>query len=330
MGDPSVGTAAVNVNYTIDSIVSTLNIAVVITGNYNGNTSPSTDGLITVAVPTPGGLITGGGKLSNSNTAGYVKGSTASVTDFSFYVQYNKSLTNPQGGVEIIVRSYNDRNGIVTPNIHTYKLKSNAISVLSLEIPKAQFTGKANVSEIVNGVEQSIEGNCIMQLNLYDANAAGATPGSVDQLAATIYRKSGGIWYSSNWDGTKTILSNLFEGLLSVSGSGGTTTSASLKTVSTNTAPQDLALEVITDKLTATAYPNPAFTHFSLKLSSNNTRDSITVKVIDAMGKVVELRSNVASGQTIQIGSLYRPGIYFVQMIQGNHTKQLKLIKTSY
>ncbi|WP_460546596.1 MBG domain-containing protein, partial [Hymenobacter frigidus] len=202
-GDITVGTAAANVQYNIGSSTTILNIAVVVTGNYKTVALPE-DKPVTVAIPTPGGLIAGGSTFDEiPATAGYIKG----TSNFAFFVQYNKSLTNPQGRVEMTVFSKYDRNGNLTANTHTYKLKSTAISVLSTTNPTAQFSSKANLSEIVNGVSQSIEGNCSMQLNMYDGKGnLAVTTDKVDRLAITVYRSNGGIWYSSNWDGTKTIL----------------------------------------------------------------------------------------------------------------------------
>jgi hypothetical protein len=66
-------------------------------------------------------IITGGGSFNEVKTAGYIKGKE----DFGFFVQYSKSMKNPQG-VETTVRSYFDRNGVATPEL-PYKLRSNAI-----------------------------------------------------------------------------------------------------------------------------------------------------------------------------------------------------------
>ncbi len=49
--------------------------------------------------------------------------------------------------------------------------------------------------------------------------------------------------------------------------------------------------------------------------------------MFDLSGRTVELLWNITSGQTLQIGRKYRPGMYIVEMIQGNNRKQLKLIK---
>jgi hypothetical protein len=44
-------------------------------------------------------------------------------------------------------------------------------------------------------------------------------------------------------------------------------------------------------------------------------------------GRTVQVIQNLATGQTVQLGSEYRPGIYFVEMLQGNQRKQVKLLK---
>ena len=67
--------------------------------------------------------------------------------------------------------------------------------------------------EIVNGTEVSIEGNDIMQLTLTDVDP---NSGSGDKLAISIQRSKGGLWYSSGWDGTKTVEKPIYSGNVSV------------------------------------------------------------------------------------------------------------------
>ncbi|KUG08110.1 MBG domain-containing protein [Solirubrum puertoriconensis] len=202
-GDMSTGTASANVQYTFSGSAAVIDIAVKVSGNYRSFDDGSKDAPVTLAVPTPGGLIAGGGSFTEAGSAGYIKGSAG----YAFYVQYNKSLKNPQGSVSVTVRSKFDRTGKEDGKLHTYLLKSNAISVLAVNNPKAQFSGKANIKEIVDGVEQSIEGNCNMQLELMDGvGNPVVTPATQDLLAVTIYRANGGVWYSSQWGGTEPVM----------------------------------------------------------------------------------------------------------------------------
>jgi hypothetical protein len=204
--DLSVGSAAATVQYNIGNAnVATLQIGIEVSGNYIVDVkNPQYDKLITIAKPAPGGQIVGAADLDATTAAGFVKG----TSNLSFNVQYNKSMRNPQGNVDIIVLSKLDRNGNTDGSDHMYRIKSNAISTLAVNQPtqsEAQFTSKANISEvnIVTGVEQSIEGNCTMQFDM----KAGLTNGPVgDEVAITVYRAKGGIWYSNNWDGSKTTL----------------------------------------------------------------------------------------------------------------------------
>src|SRR5207249_969999 len=105
------------------------------------------------------------------------------------------SGSNPQGYVQILDRSYYTPNGTLDTVLHTYMLKSTAISVLSVTLGSpttpstAQFSSKANVVEILaNGTEVSIEGNDIMTLTMTDYSLTGSTNRT---LGITIQRSKG-------------------------------------------------------------------------------------------------------------------------------------------
>jgi len=221
-GDTTVGTAAATVQYNIGSAqATTLQIAVIVGGNYSAN-DWTTDAMVTIAVPVPGGMICGGGTMDNATSAGYLKGSAADAACFSFYVQYTKSGSNPQGSVQIFDRSYYKPDGTLDTVLHTYMFKSTSISVLSVTPGSpttnsvAQFTSKANVNEILpNGTQVSIEGNDVMQLTLTDGTPLVPTS-TTRTLGITIQRTKGGTWYSSSWDGTKTIEKQVTTGNVSV------------------------------------------------------------------------------------------------------------------
>ncbi len=78
--------------------------------------------------------------------------------------------------------------------------------------------------------------------------------------------------------------------------------------------------------LTLKAAPNPTNNYFSLIVNSPNTTDKITIRVIDAAGRLVELKTATA-GQTVQIGSSYVHGMYFAQAVQGSERATVKLVK---
>jgi len=46
----------------------------------------------------------------------------------------------------------------------------------------------------------SIDGNATLQVTMHDCGS----PGTSDTIGITVWNKSGGMWFSSNWTGTKT------------------------------------------------------------------------------------------------------------------------------
>jgi hypothetical protein len=77
-----------------------------------------------------------------------------------------------------------------------------------------------------------------------------------------------------------------------------------------------------------TASPNPSPNRFTLKVSSEN-KDRIRLKVTDLTGRIIEVRDNLMPNQIVQIGYGYKPGVYFVQVVQGTRAASMKLIKQS-
>jgi hypothetical protein len=72
--------------------------------------------------------------------------------------------------------------------------------------------------------------------------------------------------------------------------------------------------------------PNPTRNYFNLNIQSNSNQGA-TVLVTDMLGRVVESRNNVSANGTIQLGYEYRPGTYFIKIIQGEEQTTAKLIK---
>jgi len=77
--------------------------------------------------------------------------------------------------------------------------------------------------------------------------------------------------------------------------------------------------------LTAQVVPNPTETYFTLHLQSSSM-ETIFVKIFDMSGRQVETLRETSSG-TFQFGSKLTPGMYIVQITQGDHVKVLRVIK---
>ena len=76
------------------------------------------------------------------------------------------------------------------------------------------------------------------------------------------------------------------------------------------------------------ALSNPASGSFNIQVGSANA-ERITFKVMDMQGKLIEQRQNVQANQNIMFGNAYKPGVYFIEVMQGAERKQLKLVKSN-
>src|SRR5262249_53076881 len=127
-------------------------IGVIVDGYYTRNASADND-VVTVQRASAGS-IGGGGFVVNSGTAGAAvagsyKPDVGAKTNFGLNVKFNKSGTNLQGAVNMILRR------TVGGVLRTYQIKSNAIASLSTSGSssaglKATFTSKANMTDITD------------------------------------------------------------------------------------------------------------------------------------------------------------------------------------
>jgi hypothetical protein len=201
--DSKTGTASCSFTGTVDNSGSTQYTIGIVVGNYYIRNSSEDDSVVTVSLP-GSGFITGGGYLVESASAGQYAATSGTKLNFGFNVKYNKSLTNLQGHVNIIVR----RNGRV------YQIKSTALNSLTVQLgpsqkppSKAQFVAKANIQDITDPLNPiSVAGNANLQMSLTDNGEPGSTGLTPDTIAITVTDgKSGALLFSSNWTGTKTI-----------------------------------------------------------------------------------------------------------------------------
>ncbi|MBI3417946.1 MAG: hypothetical protein HY043_21870, partial [Verrucomicrobia bacterium] len=220
--DKKVGTANALVQFNIGSAsATTYEIAVIVTGAYQFN-NPADDKLLTVAKPIPGGMIVGGGEVSNDNgsggndSSGYLAGDLSPNTQFGFDVEYTKSLTNPQGKLWFFFFSHRQPDGRLDTIQHKYKFTSTAIAVLATTPASgtASFSSKANLVDVTNPASPiSIDGGVQLQVDLFDH---GTSSSGSDTIGVTLYRKGGGVWFALKWNGVKTVQKAIAAGDLSV------------------------------------------------------------------------------------------------------------------
>jgi hypothetical protein len=312
--DIKVGVASAVYNCPISSTEQssggkTLTVYAVVENISTTNTSYYTalsNNPTTITISCPGAdYVTGGGYLLNSASRGTIAGTSGLKTNFGFTMKYNKTGGSPKGQCNIIVRS----NGKI------YQIKANAINTLSIGaktsagVP-AYFNTKANYTDITNPLSPiSLGGNLDLTLKMNDVS----TGGQGDQVSILLQNPvTSELIFSSNWNGTQTVLQNLGGGNVRVRN-----TTAS-KAVTPDDAP-------IVEALTLKAFPNPSSTYFTLNMKSR-INSKVQVKVVDLLGRPVYLTEG-SSNQAYRFGDGFASGSYLLQVTQGDKKQVHKLIK---
>jgi len=205
-GDTTTGTATCSWTANIGTQNSQSFTIGIVAGNYYTRNSPLDNTVVTVSRPLSN-FITGGGYLLMSSSAGLKPGDPGTRNNFGFNVKYNKGMTNLQGSINTILRNGG----------HAYQIKGNSMTSLAVQpLPaggRATFYGKASIQDVtVPASPVSIDGNATLQVTLTDIGE----PGTGDTIGITLWTKTGDLWFTSNWSGTKTVEQTLAGGNLVV------------------------------------------------------------------------------------------------------------------
>lgn len=315
-GDPTVGTATFNWNTTITGDAQLFTIGIIV-NNYYCRDNSDDNTVVTVAKPLGDLFITGGGYLVLTNSAGIKAGTLGTKNNFGFNVKYNKSKTNLQGNMNIIIRR------LETDGMHVYQVKGNVMTslVVNTDCPKtATFNGKANITDITNQLAPvPIDGNATLQVKMTDMGE----PGSSDKIAITVWNKSGGMWFASNWNGTTTIEQLLGGGNLKVHGGTPCTTSPSTTQTVTNT---NMEVKPEPTLFNVKAYPNPSEHQFTLVVEGGSN-EKVQLVVYDVLGRTVKKIERGDGQSPIRFGEELLAGAYIVEVRQGVNRKTIKLVK---
>ena len=291
-------------------------------GYYTGTVSGDNQFVIQVYQAT-GDFITGGGYLKlTSNSNGAKPGDALTKNNFGFNVKYNKGGTNLQGNINTIFRRM--EGGV----LRVYQVKGNSMTSLSVDpsittshpYPTAVFNGKANVTDITNPLSPiAIGGNYTLQVSMTDAGE----PGSSDQIGIIVYNSAGGVYFSSNWNGTSTVQQIIDGGNLVVHGNKiGTQSTTAQVNPTTAVVQPDLDLS---DKFGVKVYGNPTQYQFTLFLEGNS-KENVRLSIYDNNGRLVQ-QIEKGYGQNIQFGEGFKSGTYIVEVRQATNRKVIKLIK---
>lgn len=312
------------INFSGDA--STLNFNYRISGYYQINTDCSDDGQAIINVYKPQGeFITGGGTVVPTKASGALPSDAGKKSNFGFNVKYTQKSTNLQGNISYLFRR-KEIDGIV----HLYQVKGNSMTSLTVNMndageggaKTAVFTGKCNITDVTNPaapVSVPGTGNSIMQVIITD----GGDQATVDKYGIAVWNSGNQLLHSSNWELTKTTKLVLTGGNVVVSGS---TTSVAAATTPVLRNDFEKSNAILYVPLEVQVFGNPSSYAFSV-MAKSGSKERIRMRVTDVTGHVVEERDAITNGSAFKIGNTYTQGVYFVEFLQGDQRKVLKLVK---
>jgi hypothetical protein len=250
-----------------------------------------------------GGYAYGGGWFQSQAGALTSDQAVTGKASFGFTANYFKNSSNPKGETQFKFQ------------VGDFEFNALNFEYLAIAGAKAQIKGSGKIAGGQSGI------NFIM--TVLDGDLAES--GGIDKIRMKIFNKNNGYVYYDNQPGASDadnpVASVGNNSIIVVKGTKGNSNNAQ-KYYTVETTDNDESL----NELTVRAMPNPSTTNFTLSLISNNSKERIVLTVVDVYGRAIEER-NVLNGSTIKIGDSYRPGVYFVRIIQGTKRRELKLIK---
>ncbi|CAN5255421.1 hypothetical protein BH11BAC5_BH11BAC5_20270 [soil metagenome] len=254
-----------------------------------------------------GGFVTGGGWINSPAGAYVAYPSLTGKANFGFVAKYKKGSTSiVDGETEFQFQAGN------------LKFNSSAYENMSLVIggAKASYKGTGTI----NG-----SGSYKFMLTAIDGDITNG--GGLDKIRMKI----------TDLAGTTTIYDNLVGGggdnldPTTVIGGGSIVIHTAKAAREINApiliTPAITSIAAVT-ALEAKVMPNPTTTVFNLVIKGKAT-EPVTVRVTDVYGNLVQLNQKIGSSATLRLGERWTNGTYFVEVIQGNERKLLKVIKAN-
>ena len=157
--------------------------------------------------------------------------------------------------------------------------------------------------------------------NPYNNNDNAGTPENYKSFLVSGAKGSGGTNYTGSYSSTSTATCSVTAAQRS-SAAPITTAPSSLGRQLPELSPERLANQ----KLEVSAVPNPSNTVFNLIIRGNN-KNPVRVRIIDLFGKLVEQYEKITANSILQVGHKLTGGSYFIEVMQGDQRKYLKIIK---
>jgi hypothetical protein len=248
-----------------------------------------------------GSFITGGGWIMSPAGAYYADPSLTGKANFGFNAQYKKGSNIPNGNTEFQFQAGN------------LNFKSTNYSTGSLVVAGARAIFKGTGT--INGM-----GAYNFMVSAIDGEISGG--GGIDKFRIKIWNTTD-IIYDNNigMDENSAPTTILGGGSIVIHDNNAKKSTARLATSTEVDTPAPTLFFNIK------ASPNPTTFCFNVKLESDNISQPISLNVVDISGKLIEMRKNLVAGQTFQLGVNYKPGMYFVELLQGDRRRIVKLVK---
>ncbi|PHN08133.1 HYR domain-containing protein [Flavilitoribacter nigricans] len=299
----SKGTSFTNGTGTASLNIGTLAVGVYrVTAAALPNCGESADVYLPVYDPN-GGFLTGGGWISSPQGALVASPLITGKANFGFVAKYKKGSSQVDGNTEFQFSAGG------------FNFKSNFHDAGTLVIsgPKATYRGVGTV----NG-----SGNYGFVVIAIDGALNGS--GGTDQFRIKIWDK----------DNNDSVVYDNQNGAFENSGAATTIGGGSIviheakgKSAGSKVEDPQIALgygEQSLD-LSVKVTPNPTSAIFQFRLDGNADLP-VTIRVIDLSGRLIETRTTV-TGQNLELGANYVPGVYIARVSQGAMTQVVRLIK---
>jgi hypothetical protein len=267
------------------------------------NTNEDVDAIVVIYDPN-GGYTYGGGYYNSPPGALVSNPSATGKASYGFAMNYFKNSTYPKGETQFEFK------------VGDFEFNALNFEYLVISNSMAQFKGTGKIIGGQSGIG--------FTMTVVDGQLDGT---GVDKIRMKIYNKNNGLIIYDNQSGagdaampTQAVGTN---STIVISG-----TNSSLTSANTNQK-GEMEAKVAEDSngLDIIAFPNPGANNFTINVKGI-TKEKIAMQVVDMYGRVIETR-NVSVNSNIRFGDRYRPGTYFVRIIQGKEHKEMKLIKLS-
>ena len=285
---------------------------------YTGTTSFPT--LVTLALPGQE-FVTGGGHAVISQSAGSYPATAGTKMNFGFNMKWNNSGRNIKGRINIIYRRWQLYNNIW--QWRNYQIKSNAIHSMSIQTTVdyriAYISTKANLTDVTNPLAPiSLGGNLNLTFEVWDHITQNG--GELDKVSVMLIGGNN-LLFSSHWVSNSTQTLFLGGGNINIRN----TPPDPPITLKIDEEAKKKEKILTVENLLLNAWPNPSEDQFNVRIMSDS-RAPIQLKVYDINGKIVHTERG-AVDQVYKFGSLFKNGLYMVEVIQGDKRTSSKLIK---